>query len=454
MPRPNILLILADQLRADCLGSSGHPVVTTPNLDRLAAQGATFSHAFTPIPVCTPARASLLTGRWPSAHGFLANADTELRPPAAIEGPVLPALLREAGYFVGHVGKWHIHPRISPVALGCNTYISERDYTTWRAAQGLPPKPFTNGFFGETDPSITPEQSALAWGADRTIEVLESAARSDQPFFIRWDPSEPHLPNVVPEPYASLVNPADLAPWPSFFDPLLDKPYIQSKQRQTWGIAGWTWDNWAPIVARYLGEIALLDHQVGRILATLDRLGLTDTTLVIFSADHGDLCGGHGLIDKHYVMYDDLVRVPLIMRRPGLIAANTRTDALVSAAIDIAATIVAAAQVERPAAFAGVDLHAEISHSTRTDIFAAYYGNQMGLYTQRMVRTHTWKYVWNATAEDELYDLNADPGEIVNLAAAPQHQSALRDMQARLLRWLEETRDPILNRWTRRQLGA
>lgn len=452
MSRPNILLVHADQLRYDCLDVAGHPFVQTPHLDRLAADGVYFSHAFTPIPVCTPARASMLTGTWPAQHGFLANAGTELSPPGALTLPTFTGLLHDAGYFVGHVGKWHVHPTLPPSAFGCDVWVPERGYMAWRNSQGLPPKPFTNGFFGETDPHITPDQSALAWGADQTIELLGRVAQAGRPFFLRWDPSEPHLPNIVPEPYASLYDPARIEPWPSFADSLADKPYIQRKQRQTWGIADWGWDKWAPIVARYLGEITLLDHQVGRLLAALDQFGLSDNTLVIFSADHGDLCGGHGLIDKHYVMYDELVRVPLILRWPAGLRGGQRSDAFVSAGIDLAATLVAVAEVDPPPTFAGVDLRQELQSPSREDIYTVYYGNQMGLYSQRMVRDRQWKYVWNATAEDELYDLAADPAEIVNLAGQPAAQPALQRMRGRLLDWLVQTKDPILNQWTRRQL--
>ncbi len=454
MSNPNILLIHADQFRHDCLGVAGHPLLQTPHLDRLAAEGVHFTHAFTPIPVCTPARASLLTGSWPAAHGFLANAETELAPPPTIRLPTFTALLHDAGYFVAHVGKWHVHPRLGPTAFGCDLFVPERGYHAWRAAQGLPPKPFTNGFFGETDPAITPEQSSLAWGADQTIAALTTAAATGQPFFLRWDPSEPHLPNVVPEPYASRYAPQDIPPWLGFDDPLVGKPYIQRKQRQTWGIEHWTWQDWAPIVARYLGEITLLDHQVGRILAALDQLGLRDNTLVAFSADHGDLCGSHGLIDKHYVMYDDLVRVPLILRWPAALPASATCDAFVSAALDLAYTFLAVAGIPPPQSFAGCDLRDELARASRADIYAAYYGNQMGLYTQRMVRDRDWKYVWNATAEDELYHLAYDPAERTNLAAHPDARHALQRLRSRLLTWLEQTRDPILNRWTRRQLSG
>lgn len=452
MSRPNILLIHADQHRQDCVGVNGHPLLQTPALDRLARQGVNFSHAFTPIPVCTPARASLLTGTWPARHGCIANAGTEVHPPDRLELPTISGLLHDAGYTTGHVGKWHVLQNLGPTDFGVDDYIPEHGYRVWRSAQGLPPVPRTNGYFGEVDPAITPAQSALAWGADRTIDLLRRASAGDRPFLIRWDPSEPHLPNVVPEPYASLYPPASTPPWPSFPDPLHAKPFIQQQQRRTWGIDGWSWEDWAPIVGRYLGEIALLDAQVGRILDELDQLGMAHNTLVVYSSDHGDLCGGHGLIDKHYVMYDDLVRVPFLARWPGVMPTDTVCDAFICSALDLAYTVCAAAGVEPPATFAGVDLRDQLTRPARADIFAVYYGNQMGLYSQRMVRNRRWKYVFNATAEDELYDLAHDPGEITNLAGCPEFAQVRQQMRLRLLAWMEQTQDQLLNEWIRRRL--
>lgn len=454
MSRPNVLLIHVDQHRQDCVGVNGHPLLQTPALDRLASQGVNFTHAFTPIPVCTPARASLLTGVWPSRHGLIANADTEVHAPTCLDLPTLSGLLHDADYYVGHVGKWQLLKHLSPTDFGTDDYIPEHAYHAWRSSQGLPPPPRTNFYFGEVDPTITPEQSAPAWGADQTIALLRRAAQEDRPFFIRWDPNEPHLPNVVPEPYASLYPPDAIPPWPSFPDALEGKPFIQHQQRRTWGIEGWQWRDWAPIVGRYLGEIALIDRQVGKILGELDRLGLADNTLVVYTADHGDLCGGHGLIDKHYVMYDDLVRVPFLVRWPGILPANTLCDAFVCSELDLAYTICAAAGIEPLADFAGLDLRTQLERPAREDIFSVYYGNQMGLYSQRMVRDRHWKYVWNATAQDELYDLVHDPGEIVNLAEHPAYIQERQHLRLRLLAWMEQTQDRLLNLWTRRQLTA
>ncbi len=459
MARPNILLIYADQHRFDCVGANGHPLVETPNLDRLAREGLNFTQAHTPIPVCVPARNCFVHGQWSTRHLAIANHDTEAPRPPDPGLPTFGQVLREAGYALGWVGKWHVHPHLGPTdpAYGFHTYIDEREYYSWRAQRGFPPRPRDVGWTGGLDPDVPPAATRLAWGADQTLELLESLAHQDEPFFIRWDPSEPHLPNVVPEPYASLYPPEAIAPWPSFPDPLVGKPYIQAQMRRTWGVADWTWDQWAPIVGRYLGEIALLDAQIGRLLAALDRLGLADNTLVVYSADHGDMCGGHGMVDKHFIMYDDVVRVPLLARWPARIAPRGACDAFVSNAIDLAATFCDVAGAPVPDTFQGQSLSPIFDGAPgngREDIFCVYHGNQFGLYSQRMVRDRRWKYVWNATAEDELYDLNADPGEIRNLVSEVGCRAQRERLQERLVAWMEQTGDRLLNSGTRAAMTA
>lgn len=455
LPSPNILLVHSDQHRYDCLGVNGHPLVQTPNLDRLAADGLNFSRAFTPSPICVPARASLLTGVWPTEHLSIANADTEAPRPFRQDLPTFSQVLNQAGYRLGFVGKWQIHRQKPPTDFGFHDYIDDSGYTAWRAELGLPPQPHTNRWFGEIDPWIQPGQSRLGWGADCVLGLLRAYARGSSPFFLRWDPSEPHLPNIVPEPYALLIPPEHIAPWPSFPDPLLSKPFIQSQMRRTWQVDDWTWEQWAPVVSRYLGEISLLDAQVGRVLAELDHLGLAENTLVIYTCDHGDLCGAHGMIDKHYVMYDDVVHVPLIMRWPARVRSGQLCDSFVCHELDLAATFCEVAGVPAPATFKGHSLLPLLRGErmeTRQDIFAMYQGNQFGLYSQRMVRDHRWKYIWNATAQDELYDLENDPGELTNLAAHPGQAAELSRLRRRLVSWMEEIKDPLLNGWNKAQL--
>jgi arylsulfatase A-like enzyme len=455
MAKPNVVLIQSDQHRYDCMGANGHPFLRTPNLDRLAAEGVNFSHAFCPIPLCMPTRSSLLCGQWPAEHLHIANQDSEAPRVMRPGLPTFSELLRRDGYYLGYVGKWHVDPDRDPLQFGFCDYVPSWQYGSWREEQGLPPMPRTNRWFGETDPHVTPEQTRLAWGADRLIEMLEARAREGGPFFLRWDPPEPHLPNVLPEPYASMYPPGEILPWPSFGDAFEGKPYVQAQQLRTWQVDDWGWDEWAPIVGRYLGEVSLLDAQVGRVMDALDRLGLAADTLLIYTADHGDMCGAHGMIDKHFIMYDDVVRVPLVARWPGVVGAGRVCDDFVASSVDLAATFCEVAGLPVPDAFSGLSLlpllRGEGSNG-RPDIFASYHGNQFGLYSQRMVRDRRWKYVWNATAEDELYDLEADPAELSNLAREPGCAGELARLRRRLVEWMEETNDRLLNQWTRPQL--
>lgn len=444
MKKPNILFIYTDQHRFDCLGINGHPLLKTPNLDRLATEGVNFSHAFTPVPMCVPARCSMLSGQWPSQHGVVCNFDGETFKPLDPTLPTLGKILKTAGYQTAHIGRWHVDPKKSPLEFGFDHFQSDWGYHAWRKEQGLPPLPKMPACWaGEKDP-VEEKQSRLAWSADNAIAYIREASQKDQPFFLRWHTVEPHLPCFPTEPYASMYNPADLEPWAGFGDRFENKPEIQKQMLQTWGVANWTWDDWAPIVARYLGIISQLDHEIGRILNEVD-----ENTLVIYTADHGDMCGSHGMVDKHFVLYDDVVRVPLILRHPDLPAGTIRDD-FVSNAIDLPATLCAAAGVEIPETFKGKIL---LEPTGREDIFATYSGNQFGGYSQRMVRDRRWKFIWNLTAVNELYDLETDPGELSNRIDDPAAAHELARLKQRMIAWLEEADDPMLNILTRWQLN-
>ena len=438
-------------MRYDCLGAHGHPLVRTPNLDRLAAEGRDFSFAFSPQPVCSPARACLATGAWATTHGCLAIPGVEHYQPADPKLPVLSELLHAAGYFQAHIGKFHGETAWTPDRLGVDVFVPESDYAEWRSAKGRAERPSSGGWLGEVDPYIVSEESRLAWGAGEAIAMIRHGAKSGRPFFIRWDPSEPHLPNCVPEPFATMYPSDSVPPWPSANDPLDGKPFIQAQQRRTWGVEDWAWKDWAPIVGRYLGEITLLDQQVGRLLEELDRLGLHEQTLVVFTSDHGDFCGGHGMIDKHYAIYDDIVRVPLLMRWPGLITAGETSDAMIVHEIDLARSLIEVAGIEAPPSFVGHNV-IDLTSDNRPDVFAQYHGAQFGLYSERMVRDRKWKYVWNPTDRDELYDLDNDPGERHNRARDPQVADRLAGMRRRLVDWMQSIDDPLANPWTTKQL--
>jgi arylsulfatase A-like enzyme len=463
--RPNILLIQSDKHRWDCMGVNGASQgtlptqVKTPHLDRLAAEGMNFTHAFCPVPLCTPARTSLLTGQWPTENLCIANPDTEAPRPHIDGLPTYSSVLHDAGYWLGYLDKWHVNHAKGPEEYGFDEVAETWRYGEWRKAQGLPPRggkgmSDPDWWLGHVDEGVTPEQSRLGYAAGEVIRMLEESAKREQPFMIAWEPGEPHLPQFPCEPFASMYPPESIRPWPGFEDDLAGKNYGQAQQKRDWGVDGWTWEQWAPYVARYFGVISLLDSQVGRILDALDRLGLAENTLVIYTADHGDPAGEHGLADQHFILYDSVMRVPLIARWPGVIEPGQTNDAFVSNAVDLCRTFVEAAGADVPDTFSGESLLPLFAGggNDRPDMIGAYHGNQFGLFSMRMIRDRSWKYIWCPAGPDELYDLDADPAEVHNLATAPAHAAELARLRNRLVAWMDKIGDRLLNPWTRTSL--
>ncbi len=449
--RPNILFIMSDQHRFDSLGCNGHPLVKTPNLDRLAQRGTNFTHAFTPLPMCVPVRSSLITGQWPSHHGAVHNFDGECFKGIEPSGPSVPRAITAGGYQSYHCGRWHVRPESTPLDFGFQEYTPDWRYAKWRKHQGIPPCPNTGGGFGNVDPHITGEQSSLAWQAQQVMDFLSKNEQQPDPFFVRWHMVEPHLPCRPPAEYAHLYAAKDMQPWPGFADSFKNKPYMQKQMvigRETIDL---NWEDWAPCVARYFAEITLMDAQIGRVLDRLEEMGVADNTLIIYTADHGDMCGSHKMIDKHCIMYDDVMRVPLIMAWPDHIAAGQVKDDFVVNAIDVPATWCAAAGIETPDYCDGLDLLSAAT-SERTDVFGTYHGNQFGNYSQRMLRDRRWKYVWNVSDLDELYDLEADPAELENRISDIACKDELQRLRLRMVDWMVETDDPLNNGGNRRIL--
>ncbi|GLX70839.1 sulfatase-like hydrolase/transferase [Paenibacillus glycanilyticus] len=457
--RPNVLLIAADQLRQDCLGFVGNYPVCTPHLDHLSEQGIAFSHAYSVLPVCSPARQSLLRGRRPETFGALWNYSGAL-PVAALapESYAWTRTLAESGYAMAYLGKWGVNPIHGPTAYGYESYVSEADYSEF-VSRKHPDVRYGNGFFGEECP-LPLEDAKTHWFAARAGETLERLQEGGRPWHLALHFSEPHLPCRPSVPFSGMYDPVDIPEWAGFRETFAGKPYIQRQQLQSWGVAGYGWQDWAPIVARYYAVISQLDDAIGRVLGTLEQLGMADDTIVIFTADHGDMCGSHGMMDKHYILYDDVVRVPLIVRMPGNEAeAGLKCDRFVYNFMDLPPTILELLhlQTSDPGDLQGRSLvpllAGEEPEDWRDAIVSTYNGQQFGLYTSRMIRTADWKYVWNLTDVDELYDMQADPGELTNLIGKSEHADMLAVLRRRLYEQLTLDEDTIVaNEWTRRQL--
>jgi len=442
--KPNILLIVADQHRHDALGCAGRFPILTPQIDRLAREGVFFENAFTPCPVCAPARQALLGGRAPESFGALWNPDFIPMPTLSPDPGFHTAALARSGYSCALVGKWNSSISFSPYDFGFSTHIGYEVYNAGIAVK-YPTLSYRNGWFGEPTP-IALEDSKTHWAASQACSLMVEYAKQETPWYIRVDFTDPHLPCRPSEPFASLYDPDTVEPWDSMGDPLEGKPYIQRQQIRSWGLEGRTWGEWKHTLAMYQGMVSQIDDAVGVLLAQLDSLNLTEDTIVVYTADHGDLCGGHGMLDKHYVLYDDVTRVPLLIRYPRLAHAGHRAKEFASNCLDLGATLGELCGVKVSAGH-GIPLTPMLTGESkpgRDFAVSAASGQQFGLYSQRSIRTKDWLYVWNMTDMDELYDSAADPGQIRNLIHQPDLMEVVEELRKKLHAELRRREDPFV----------
>jgi len=446
----NLLLINADQLRHDSVGYRGLRNVRTPNLDRLASRSIVYTNAFTPLPVCAPARQSLLCGRHPDSFGAMWNYD---QIPTATVQPnwCWPEKLKDLGMQTAYLGRFHVSPTLQPVDFGYQQHIS------WAGHKQLLKEKyshisFTGDWLGCESP-IPVEDAGTHWMADRTCEVLEKFCATGKSWHIWVDYEEPHLPCRPSAPFSRMYQPEEIDPWPGFGDSFKNKPYCHKQQTLNWDTVDFTWKDFSPMVARYFGVISQLDDAIGKILDKLESLGQMDETIIIFTSDHGDMCGSHNMLDKHYVLYDDIVRVPLLVHYPG--TKHLQCNSFVSNCLDIPACIYDWFQLPPPEIAHGkpLPMTKEADDAGRDYICATSNGQQFGLYCTRMLRDHRYKYVWNLTDNDELYDLINDPGEKKNLIIYEEYQERITNMRHTLYTLLADQGDPFVqNEWIKRQL--
>ena len=449
------------------LGAYGNPAVKTPAIDALARRGVVFDYAFCPSPICAPARASLITGKRPLKHGMLVNPESGLAAGKDFAGEQasLGELLGKRGYRSTLCGKWHVGTELTPQDCGFegvfypgygypDQHPHYRDYLKHLGVEfTLRDQIWSRRPDGSSKYCLAaiqdgPEEAAVPhYLTTQAIEAVHRSAQDNGPFFVRLDFWGPHAPYIVPERYARMYDPADIEPWLSFPDDLAGKPTIQAAYESYWGIENFSWQDWARLVALCCAEITLIDDQVARLLAALDEAGAAEDTAVFFTSDHGGMVGAHGLEDKGPYLYDEICRVPLIGCIPGS-PGGRRSDALVYN-MDLMPTILDMAGVPLPEDLDAVSLkpildgERESVRDPDEPVYIEFHGHQSP-YEQRMVRTRTAKYVFNAPDVDELYDLESDPGEMRNLAADAAYADLLRQMRLLLREKLIATRDRLL----------
>ncbi|MBT3377950.1 MAG: sulfatase-like hydrolase/transferase [Lentisphaerae bacterium] len=444
--RPNVLLLLTDSSQYQVFGGQPHPVCRTPNVDGLAAEGVRFDSAFSSAPVCHPARAAIQTGMLPHANGYMGNAIGPNAYPFELseDVPCFAEILAQAGYRTGYAGQKHIRERGFADFAGLLS-----DYREWVQQQApglLSARPLGPPYCQEVDHDV--DESREAWYARGTSELIERYANQDAPWLIECDFDAPHPPFPLPAGYASLYAPSDVALPASLDDDLLDKAEAHRVCRATQVGEGLSREDWQLFIASYWAYVTLTDHYIGQILATLDRTGQRENTVVIFTSDHGELVGAHGFITKYPQLWDEGLHVPLVMRWPEGAARGVVRQGFTSS-IDLLPTICELAGATIPGTVHGESLVPLLAAGPepevgRDETFSEYDGNIGQAYSVRMVRTREWKYVFVPYGRDELYDLINDPGECVNLAGRSENRPALRDMQDRMARRMEQTRDHAL----------
>jgi choline-sulfatase len=441
---PNILLIICDSARADAYEhSTGDDLgwIQTPVADRLAAEGVSFRRAFTPVGLCHPARACLDTGLHSHVNGQLVNTVWDKFNLTGVRDAA-PSYLRQlqsAGYRVGYSGQRHLRQHFfNDVVPGAITGFK---------AAGLretthPDRPRRLPFYGELE--LPAHQHRDAFTVRGTQELLRRYAAQSQPWLIQCEYDGPHPPFYMPAEYANLYDPVSILRPTSFDDEGTGKPLMHSRARsrqmpEPWG------EDWQRLIAHYGGYITMLDQFTGQVLEELDRLGQADNTIVIFTSDHGELVGAHGTVTKYPQMYDEVLRVPLIVRWPGHTTPGTVEASFVSH-IDLLATLTELAGLPPPQETHGQSWASLAKGEPVPNPREVIYGQLSGWgnnawYSLRMVRNAGWKYVYSPFVEEELYDLTADPKEINNIASLRPNQVAV--MRALMAQEMQAVGDPL-----------
>lgn len=475
--RPNIVLIMADQMRGDCLGIAGHPVVETPVLDCLAARGAWFRHAYTAVPSCLPARAVFHTGFTPWHTGLLGMGEGQPAIPNDYPHTMAGELAR-AGYRTHLVGKGHFGPPRSPMGFESMeleeasrmTGPEKDDYRLWFAAHA--PGPVTPDDHGvdsnswQARPWHTEEWlHPTAWAVTRTIEFLEGRDRA-RPFFLNLSFVRPHSPYVPPAPYFDMywrrTTPApSVGDWAGVHDRPVTDPNAWrgrlSPERVHRARSG------------YLGEISFIDAQLDRLMMWIRRRdpALFGTTWFLFVSDHGDMQGDHHLWRKTYA-YEGSARIPFIVAPPagsGPVAAGRGVDGPVELR-DVLPTVLEIAGVPVPTAVDGASLLPFV-RGERPAWREYLHGEHSTCYApeqeMQYVTDGRRKYVWLPRAGvHQFFDLEADPGETRDLAADPARREEAARWRDRLVRelasrdcgWVRDGRlaeppppGPLLSAW-------
>lgn len=469
--KKNILFICTDQQRTDTLKAyNADTLCRTPVLDRLAGESVVFDNAYASCPVCTPARSSMQCGLYPSKTGMETNT---FQPGARVheiqDGPsLLSRRLNAAGYQAGYTGKWHLCMENGPfVTLPSDVgyigddfpghgaggwaypqfrqYLKEHNLELAIQDRTPPKKPGDHSTFGEVTSSI--ESTIEYYLVEQTIHYIEEFRRQDKPFYFQLNFWGPHEPFYAPTEYLDLYRHMPIPPWKSFYQDPDSEPalYELIRRREV------DWDFFQETLRHYYACMTHIDHQLGRLFAYLKEQQLYEDTVIIFSADHGDNQGSHGKLEnKSYSMYDETTKIPLFIKPAGKDYESYTQSAFVGTC-DIYATILDQAGIGPLADYGYGDgrvltpfIH-DRNYPWNNEIVTEGMGAFEIVATQRMYRKDKYKYVFNAGDKEQLFDMEADPDELDNLAYQPAYQQVLLQIKNDFAVWMTANGDIIRN---------
>jgi arylsulfatase A-like enzyme len=463
MSRPNILIVMTDHQRADT-ALSDHPSIT-PNLDRLAEEGVTFTNTYCPAPHCCPSRATFFSGLYPSGHGIWNNiCNPQALSTGLNEGVRLWSEdLAEAGYNLHYTGKWHVSVEESPRDRGFTEHFvsgaqgtlhgvrwdhyrelaKEPEATERGEGQILRPGYGTFTLYGAGERTGDHDQTVCA----EALELIPQLAAQDGPWGLYVGFIGPHDPYVVPQRYLDLYDIDDVPLPPSYHDELADKPAIYGRMREM-RFGQLTEREVREGIRHFWAYCTYLDDLFGQILRALEATGQAENTLVLYTSDHADYAGEHGLFAKGIPCFKGAYQIPAVIRWPaGVQNPGRSVDGFVSEA-DFAPTFLDAAETTSDRHFAGASLLPFLKDVVPEEWRDAIHTQCNGVelyYTQRSVMTADFKYTFNGFDRDELYDLRGDPHELHNLADDPAYEAVKREMCGRMWRFAYEQGDTAIN---------
>ena len=467
--KPNVVLIISDQQRSDTIPGTGQNPIRTPHLEWLLESSICFDRAFCTTPMCSPARSSILTGLYPHSTGMVANYQER---PISNEIGMFPGVKVLADYLIpldytcAYTGKWHLGTGAD--RRGFTDFVTRagiHDYDVGHPEQNDMLR-FASKIGAEIggklkgndvdksdyDQRTKVGSSLLPMAFHRSMRDAVQAAtfirnqtNEEQPFALVYSCYEPHPPFACPRPFDRMYHPGDMVLPETCRSDTGARVLLNRNDWQLHSADEFTDADLRSMWAGYCGAVSYVDHLVGTVLEALIDTDQLDDTLLIFTSDHGEMLGSHGLLFKGSALFEELVNIPLLVRPPGGLAAGHRTQHLVSH-VDLVPTIVGWCGGTAPGEIQGTDIRSLCEggdESVRDGLALEFHSSNWGETPEplRGWRTPDWKYVSTIGGDDELYKLTEDPGEMRNLIDDPESATARQRLAAELEAWLGTARD-------------